>query len=90
MATLVSKFASEHADTFRFIAAFTGKLKSPQIYDTMMAFFKLVDPHFRLRRMIDSFEKEPPYYDTVHKWPASNRFRMGSSTSKASLSFKYA
>ena len=66
MAKLVSRFASEHADTFRFIPAFSGKTRTPQMYDTIMAYLKLVDPHFRLRSMIDPFENEPPWYDTVH------------------------
>jgi hypothetical protein len=66
MAKLVSRYSSEQADTFRLIVTFTGKDLHPQTYHTVIEYIKIVEPHFRLRGMVDPFGNEPLSYDTGH------------------------
>ena len=62
----MSRYTSDLADYFKFIPSFKGRIKDPHFYERTEMFLKLHDPHFRLRAMIDPFDHEPPWYDTVN------------------------
>lgn len=63
---IAGRYSSEHADTFRFLPAFTAKEEDGDVYETVLVYLKNQDPHFQIRTMVDPFCYEPPWYETVH------------------------
>ena len=62
---ILSRYSTEHADTFRFLPPFIRTKKNWEIYEQVLAYLRVRDPHFRLRSLEDPLEFEPPWYETV-------------------------
>jgi hypothetical protein len=63
---IISRYSSVHADVFKFILAFNGKISDPDLYEAMMMYLKARDPHYRLRSLTDDFDNESAWYETVN------------------------